>query len=168
MKHLITQDELKELLNYDEETGMFTWKKSGKGRKADKAVGYTNIRGYVEVTIKKSKYYGHRLAWLYVYGYMPENMIDHINHNQSDNSIANLREADSQSNARNQTKSKNGDYGVQWSKKRSLWNSMIYVDNKAIYLGMFAEYSDALNARKNAEVLYGFHENHGKDLSWQQ
>jgi hypothetical protein len=58
-----------------------------------------NSLGYVQIKISGKLYHAHRLAWLYVYGYMPEKEIDHINRIRDDNRIANLREATSQLNS---------------------------------------------------------------------
>ena len=116
---MITQKELKDLLHYDPETGVFTWLKSGKGRKANgETRGLTN--GYFTIRINWRQYKAHRLAWLYVYGVWPKGQIDHINHNTTDNRIANLREVTNQENHRNMSLSKNntsGVTGVYWGKQ---------------------------------------------------
>ena len=35
----------------------------------------------------------------------------------------------------------------------------------AIFLGYFISKKDAIEARKNAEIKYGFHPNHGRELA---
>ena len=109
---------------------------------------------------------GHRLIWLYEYGYFPE-MIDHINHTKTDNRLCNLREAVREINGKNrplQSNNTSGVHGVSWHSRNKRWTARINVDKKRISLGRFANYSDAVNARMNAEVLYGYSELHGKDL----
>jgi hypothetical protein len=91
--------------------------------------------------------------------------VDHINHNRTDNRWNNLRAVTSKSNSRNQSKSiknKSGVTGVHWDNLRNRWIAQIHIDYKTVHLGTFVEFHEAVNARKNAEVLYGFHENHGK------
>ncbi|MFW4291481.1 HNH endonuclease [Salmonella enterica subsp. enterica serovar Paratyphi C] len=46
--------------------------------------------GYIRIYINKKWYLAHRLAWLYVTGKWPINVIDHINRNKADNRFINL------------------------------------------------------------------------------
>lgn len=98
---MITQAKLKNLFNYDLTTGIFT-RRVTKGRfcEGDRA-GHVNARGYVMMMVDYKLYYAHRLAWLYVYGIWPGDL-DHINRNESDNRIDNLREATQSQNNANQ------------------------------------------------------------------
>ncbi len=179
-ERIITQESLKELLDYDPETGVFVWKKrsshyfknnsykdrwnnrfSGKETgcisQAEKKSSYKVIR------IFKKNYLAHRLAWLYHYGHWPE-FIDHINHNGLDNRINNLRSISIAENNRNIKKSSNnssGVTGVFFQKNRKTWNASIHKDSKKIHLGAFKNKNDAIKARKEAEVNFGYHENHG-------
>ena len=89
---MITQSKLKELVNYDQDTGIFTWKKRTSNRiKIGDIIGNLHNCGYIEMGVNGKRYLAHRLAWLYVYGYMPK-LIDHINTNKQDNRICNLYE----------------------------------------------------------------------------
>ena len=161
----ITQAELKNELNYDEATGIFTRKISNHGKvKIGDIAGHTNSRGYVVINIGKKKYKAHRLAWLYIYGEIPCE-VDHINHIKYDNRIANLRDVDRTSQCRNASiysNNKSGCTGVIWNKQANRWYSRIGVDGNKVFLGSFTSYTEAVDARKNAEILYGYHENHGK------
>lgn len=79
---IITQQFIKELLNYDPDTGIFTWVKSkGTAKKGSLVGSVCNQRGkcYNTIMINGKSYYAHRLAWLYVYGMFPEEDTDHIN-----------------------------------------------------------------------------------------
>lgn len=161
----ITQTRLKELFRYDKDSGVFTRleTKTYNAKKGDKA-GYVNTIGYVAIRVDGKLHLAHRLAWVYEHGYMPKE-VDHINHNRADNSISNLREVDRLSNNRNQSikpSNTSGTTGVYWSKDRNKWVAQISVNDKIIGLGRFIEKDDAIKARKEAEVKYGFHENHGK------
>jgi hypothetical protein len=93
-KKNLTAERLRELVDYDPETGKFTWTRN-RAYKAlgGTAAGYLNTNGYARITIDSVSHAAHRLAWLHVYGEWPKASIDHINRNRQDNRIANLREA---------------------------------------------------------------------------
>jgi hypothetical protein len=174
----MNQAELKELVSYCPETGIFTWKERGldhfcslgdwKGwntKFANKVCGYKNTVGYVEITIKYKQVHAHRLAWLYEHGYFPVDQIDHINHVKNDNRIINLRACTNQENSMNQTKDKrntSGAAGVHWHKRDKRWQASIMVKGKMDHLGYFKDIESAITARQTAEKKYGFHENHGQ------
>ena len=162
----ITQELLKEKLTYNHKSGLFYWnytkRRITKGELAGSDIG----NGYIGIQINKKRYLAHRLAWLYMTGTFPEKCIDHINHITDDNRWENLREVtviENQQNASKRVDNKSGVTGVIWSKRDNRWTAQITVDKKRVHLGSFVEFSEAVNARKNAEVLYGFHENHGKE-----
>lgn len=160
----LSQEELISLFDYDKDTGTFKYKKAvGKMKVGD--IAGANCDGYRQIEINRKKYAAHRLAWFYVYGYFPEKGIDHINHNPSDNRIKNLREADVLTNNKNATLSKkntSGFTGVYFDKERKLYVASIRVYPKRIKIGRFKNIEDAIEARKQANIKYGFHENHGK------
>jgi len=160
MENKLTQDELKRQLDYVPLTGIFKWKVSNSNRvQIGDIAGCKNKDGYIVVRINKRRYYAHRLAWLYVYGYFPENQIDHKYRNPSNNKIDNLREVSQTCNLRNQNKYKNnksGVTGVSWSKELNKWYSQIAVNKKIIYLGIYINLLDAAISRWNAEVKYNF------------
>jgi len=104
------------------------------------------------------------LAWLYVYGTMPKEQIDHINHVRDDNRIINLREVTHSENHKNRTKQSNntsGVTGVHWLEEKERWQAYIKGDDKKIHLGTFKNKNDAISARKEAEIKYNYHSNHG-------
>jgi hypothetical protein len=151
---MITQLELKELLSYNQDTGIFTWNvnRSG-GAKSGDIAGSIHHEGYIRIQINKKIYAGHRLAWLYVHGYFPENKIDHINGNTSDNKITNLRTASDVENARNRKiKSTNisGFKGV--SKHLNMWRARYTANNKTYNLGLFETKELARQAYESATL----------------
>ncbi len=152
-------------LIYNKDTGVFTWSGNARKDNVGKVAG-TIHNGYRYIKVTGVKYAAHRLAWLTVYGVLPR-YIDHINHKRDDNRIANLRSVTRIENGRNQSinsNNKSGVMGVHWATRDNRWAAQITVAQKRLFLGNFIEFSDAVNARKNAEVLYGFHANHGKAL----
>ena len=150
------QSELKSLLLYDPETGIFTWLVGqDKGKKA----GFKHCRGYLQQKIKTKKYLSHRLAWLYVYGEMPSGEIDHINGIRDDNRIINLRECSASQNQWNCTAQKNntsGFKGVCWNKRAGKWHAQIMINLNKKHLGYFATAEQAGAAyQAKAKELHG-------------
>lgn len=165
MANNLTQSELKELLDYNERSGIFTWKKSPSRRIKSGTKAGTLQHGYSIIRINNVGYRAHRLAWLYVYGEFPKDQLDHINHKKNDNSIKNLRECSDAENKRNVSIQKNnvsGFTGVSWSKHAKKWNVNIYVNRKKKNLGYFSDLQDAILKRKEALINWGYHPNHGK------
>lgn len=103
----ITQPELKEILEYNEETGEFTWlvAKGNRVRVGQIAGSLNKGHGYIEIGIDNKLHYAHRLVWLYHFGNLPDEQIDHINGDRANNRVENLRESSRYMNARNQKKS---------------------------------------------------------------
>lgn len=137
---MLTQERLKEVLNYDEETGLFTRKSSLGGQRAGSVSGTERPDGYRKIIIEGRGYYAHRLAWLYVHGKWPEYVVDHINGNPRDNRIINLRDVPRKLNQQNQKthrpKSVSQLLGV--SKNGPSWAARIYdIRGKAINLGSY-------------------------------
>lgn len=91
---MITQKDLHQQLHYDKITGLFVWKVSNSPRvKIGKVAGTIKGKtGYRLIRVNNTLYRANRLAWLYVYGNLPNGVIDHINFNRDDNSILNLRD----------------------------------------------------------------------------
>ena len=158
-------EEIKTLLNYDPLTGVFTWKVPRTNNiKIGDIAGCLTKNGYRVISINDKPYKAHRLAWLYVYGKLPKNQIDHINHNKDDNRIVNLREVDSVENGRNRSianNNKSGVTGVHWDNIAKQWKVQIKVKGEQIHLGYFHDFTEAVKARKEAEHKYNFHENLG-------
>ena len=69
------------------------WRAARRKIKVGAIAGTLYPNCYRYVTINRKRYCEHRLAWLYVYGKWPEDMVDHINGIKDDNRIENLREA---------------------------------------------------------------------------
>ena len=165
MDEQINQEQLKELLHYDPETGVFKWKIAISHRiKVGDVAGSTNSTGYVHIKIRQKRYKAHRLAWLYNYGKFPEDQIDHINGLRDDNRIINLRAVTRTENARNQfipTNNTSGHIGVSWYTERNKW----IVRVQGIGYGSFECKLDAIARVKEVYKELGYHENHGKRIT---
>lgn len=159
----LTQERLKELLHYDPDTGIFTWEVDRNNQiEAGNKAGTINNRGYQTIGIDGKVYKASRLAWLYIYGYFPENDIDHINRIRDDNRIENLRHVSRQCNMRNSkiyNNNTSGVTGVIWEMttlNSGKWRAYIQPDKKLIHLGYFDDLIDAATARWEAEKKYNF------------
>lgn len=160
----LTQERLKELLHYDQDAGIFTWITPPAYRHtAGQKAGSLTSQGYIFIGLDGVNYLAHRLAFLYILGRFPSNT-DHIDHDRTNNKWANLREVSNSENHKNRAMSKrntSGFTGVQWVERHKRWMAKIKVNQKVIYLGYFKRIEDAIEARKKANVKYGFHKNHG-------
>jgi hypothetical protein len=154
---MISQERLKEVLHYEEQTGAFTWiesDKSGYIKEANK-VGTLSSRGYLRVGIDGKKYYLQRLAWLYVHGAMPDGFIDHINGDSLDNSICNLRLTNNSGNIRNQRKPHRDNItkrlGVTWDARAGKYRANINHNKIRYHLGCFDDPDEAHQAYLDAK-----------------
>lgn len=163
-KQSISQIEVKELLHYNPETGIFTWRvKTGMRAQAGAVAGSLN-HGYHGIKIKSVRYSTSRLAYLYMTGNFPPEFMDHINHITHDNRWSNLRPVTIAENAQNQSiykGSKSGYLGVTRTPGANTWRARIAIDGKLQHLGCFVEVWDALCCKKSAEYKHGYHINHG-------
>ena len=157
---MLTQSEAQELLDYNEEDGLFRWRAIGKGvQEVGQIAGCLDDLGYVIIKINQVTYKAHRLVFLYVDGYLPENPVDHINRIPWDNRRINLREVSVQCNSRNcklQRNSSSGVTGVNVGNPlyRGKWRATIIEAGKKVSLGSFPTIEEAAMARWKAEVKY--------------
>ncbi len=180
----LTIETLRALLRYEPETGKLYWRersvdwftdgkhtaervcRSWNSRYANKeALGSTNGAGYKHGLILRKPLLCHRVIWAMETGAWPIQQIDHINHDRTDNKIVNLREVSSRGNRKNaalRQDNTSGVTGVCWHKTKNKWEAQIRENNKLKTLGRFKNKSDAIDARKAAEIKYGYHKNHGK------
>jgi len=163
----LTQDLLKELFHYNPDTGVVTRKTQYKnGPKPGSIVGCKKPRGYVMVNIQGKEYRLHRLIYTYMTGNIPDE-IDHINGDGFDNRWCNLRSVSHRQNQMNRkipSGNTSGIMGVWFDNARKKWTAEIMIRQKKKYLGRFSLKKDAAKARAEAEIVYGFHKNHGRAM----
>jgi hypothetical protein len=144
---LPTQAEIKEILHYDPETGIFRWRFARpKGKVKPWDVAGSLRHGYIVVKINQRRYCAHRLAWIYMTGKWPENDVDHEDRVRSNNSWKNLRAATRKQNCENRAfseRNKSGFRGVCWDKKNRKWLAYVRHNNKNIHLGYFDNVEEA-------------------------
>jgi hypothetical protein len=135
----LTAQRLRELLHYDAETGQLSWLDPRKRALSRHGFAGYVIKGrYRGINIDRSRYFVHRLAWLYVHGEWPAGEIDHINGDPSDNRLANLRDVAHQTNGENQRVGRRGGLlGTAFHKHNGRWRALICVNYKTTTLGYF-------------------------------
>lgn len=154
----LTAQRLRELLDYDPLTGLFVWRVRAANIKPGTVTGAksSNKTGYAQIGIAGKIYYGHRLAWLYVYGEWPKLHIDHINGNKANNWIANLRDVDRSTNLQNMrgptaNNKSSGVMGVRWSARENRWVARIRIGGKLKHIGQYTDKGVAARAYLEAK-----------------
>jgi hypothetical protein len=144
---------------FDYKDGKLFYKKN-----PNKKVGTVSKNKYLNVCINYKKYYQHRIIFLMHHGYLPL-VVDHIDGNKQNNTIENLRAADTSKNGMNSRLSASNKSGVKnvfWHKKANKWTAQIKLNNKKIHLGLFDDLELAELATFEARNKYhGEFANHG-------
>lgn len=183
-KPLPHRDILRAILDYDPNTGKFTWKRRGVDFFKDgkqtaqhncniwnakfagkEALSTVDTKGYLFGPVLGVAYRAHRIAYAWMTGGDVDGEIDHINGNRKDNRFVNLRIVDSAQNGQNKrmlSANTSGTTGVFWLKRERKWMARITHRKNIHCLGYFINKDDAIAARRAGEVRFGFHENHGR------
>jgi hypothetical protein len=144
----ITAEQLREMLHYEPETGIFRWR---KGRIAGALAGMP-LNGYIRISLgEHGAEYAHRLAWLYMTGEAPAKFVDHIDCDRANNRWANLRLAtpdQNRANTRRQARNSAGAKGV--IPYRGGFRATIQVRGEQILLGDFNTLEEAAAAYAGA------------------
>jgi hypothetical protein len=141
----LTVERVRELLDYNQQTGIFTRKVRQNNRMKVGEVAGSNNGGYVCLSVDGKTYKAHRLAWFYSFGSWPENVVDHINGKKDDNRLSNLRDVTHRHNAQNRTippkHSSIGLLGVtkdtRPKMKSAKYIAQININGKHEYIGRF-------------------------------
>lgn len=165
------------VLDYDPESGLFTWKaKPLSAFKTKRGFSTWNTRfagrpamtvrdgqGYLRGRIDYIAYPAHRIAWRMMTGEIPVE-IDHINGVRDDNRFENLRSVTLAENRKNMKISKYNRSGISGVAPchGGKWSAKIKVNNQSIWLGAYPTKDEAIAARIAAERVAGFHPNHGR------
>ncbi len=175
---LVDRKALLELLSYDRATGILWWnyrdrkfftsdsryKAWNKQHPGNEAFTAFNKAGYKVGAIFGRTYLAHRVIWLREFGCWPLGQIDHVNGVKDDNRITNLRDVSHIENGKNVKRSTRNSSGVTGIRQApsGKWGAYIVVSKKVIHLGLHHSFAAAVEVRKNAEALHGFHPNHGR------
>jgi hypothetical protein len=156
--------ELRRLLSYDPETGVFTWRVTEKrghngngfSIKSGTVAGSTS-QSYVRIGALGRNYLAHRLAFLYMTGEWPNGVVDHIDGNSQNNAWSNLRVANQSQNVANGKLAKNnksGFKGVYRHNQTGRYVALIHANGKKHHLGCFATPEEAHAAYMDAATKH--------------
>lgn len=157
-------------LEYNPTTGILTRKYKYAqnviaGKRACRPCNKKN-QHHLNVSLCGRDYPAHRIIWLMQTGSFPKGHIDHIDHNEKNNAWVNLREVSQAENNRNNSKRSDNTTGI----------TGVWIHNKYKYKKYMAEIRDssgkkhvkgfhtiqeAINQRKQWEIEFGYHINHG-------
>ena len=158
---MLTQERVKECVDYDPNTGVFKLKlhRHGTTRNVGDVIGSKTKTGYFETCIDQQRVYLHQLAFLYMTGEIPSGHIDHKNRDKTDNRWENLRAVSVAQNLQNviapRKDSTCGFRGVY--RYGNKFRAKINVDGKQVHLGTFDNLQDAANAYIAAKPKYHPH-----------
>lgn len=169
MISLMTQDELKQVLHYDPDTGIFTQRGISVGRRTEGyVVGTATPHGYVSISVLGKRVLAHRLAFLYMTGEFPTEFVDHIDCKKGNNKWSNLRGCSKRQNGWNRGPTKlntSGIKGVSFDKVHKQWVVRLQVDGKYKNYGRFPTLQEAaVVAQKEQLEHHGEFSNLSRDL----
>lgn len=161
MKPLPSPEQLRALLDYDQDTGVLTWKPRTRGWRpnwwnamyAGTVAGTVTPGGPVAIKIHDQNYMAHRVIWAMVHGTWPECVI-HRNRKLADNRLKNLRDMSRKAVQRRPViyrTNTSGVRGVSWNRKSQKWGASIRVADVQINLGSYATKEEAAKARRAGE-----------------
>ena len=160
-ENALTYELVHEYFHYDLDTGNFiAARKNCKRIFLGDSVGTIDKKGYHVIQFRGKVYKAHRMAYLYMTGSWPENVIDHINGIRSDNRWCNLRDATHGQNRTYSKLTKNNTSGKSGVSKRTypsgkvVWGARINIVGKETHLGFFSSFDEAVEVRKEAERKY--------------
>ena len=139
----LTAARLRETLDYNQQTGAFTWRvfRSGRAIPGQQAARAPRLNGYATIFVDGYLYPAHRLAWLHVTGSWPDGVIDHRDGVKTNNAFENLRDVSHSVNSQNQRKARVdnilGMLGVTHHPKNNTFQARITLNKKTQSLGYF-------------------------------
>jgi hypothetical protein len=159
----LTSEQFRELLDYDPDTGLLTWREWRGSARAGAVAGYKNADGYIKFLVRGRTHLSHRIIWSMVYGVWPKLPLDHINRVRDDNRLSNLRLATQAQNMMNLRRkprfTPDGTpipTGANLHRKSGRWIGRIRANRLFHYLGSFGTAAEAGAAyRAAARVLHG-------------
>jgi len=180
MKKELTTTIVRELLDYDQHTGEFTWKarerhwfksegsfKRWNNRFAGRFAGTISkgMRGYqhLSIGVLGKLHKAHRLAFIYMGEALPD-QVDHLNRDSLDNSWENLSASSARENMKNKSMFSNntsGVTGVIWHKARDKWMARVNLGGRLKHLGLFTDLEEATEVVRAAREAEGYSVGHG-------
>ena len=140
---------LRERFHYDKLTGQFTFKKCFHRWRVGTRAGHLHHSGYRCININGKMHQEHRLAWIYVHGSIPTEMIDHRDGDKSNNIFSNLRCATREQNTSNALRrcdNKSGVKGVDWHPLCKKWQCRVQSGKVRVVIGYYEKLEEAIKA----------------------
>ena len=144
----LTQDYLKEILDYDPKTGIFKWKVSKRKTRDGDIAGSVNSKDRRVLSIDGLSFGASRLAFLYMTGAFPVHSVRHLNNINSDDRWANLKEVEPVVSR----KAANKYPGVHWKVRKSQYEVKFYANGRHVVLGCFDDFNEAVKCKKEADA----------------
>lgn len=136
---------LTKLIHCDPDNGILTWRERAHNVHPSWSAGrlkawnsryagtpalssVCKVNGYKTGYVMGRAFRSHRVVWAMTYGRWPENHIDHVNGDKTDNRIENLRDITNEENTRNARYVRSGRSivpGVQWVPRLNKWQARI-------------------------------------------
>lgn len=156
--------EVRDLFNYNPETGVLTWRVTVSAHKAGSVAGTKTTRGYICVRYDGKYYLAHRLAVAWMTGQWPKAQTDHVDRDTTNNKWRNLREATASENAANRKVAATNKLGLKGVIRRNgaqfrhaPFEAYLRKDGVKYYLGRFLTAEEAHKAYIDAAA-----EHHGQ------
>ncbi|MBB4859605.1 hypothetical protein HNO88_002934 [Novosphingobium chloroacetimidivorans] len=182
---LPTPEELRQLLEYNPDTGSLIWRErplalfvARGGKHPHRTCAKWNAQfagkeafigldggGYRQGTIFRRYFKANRVAWAIHHGVWPTHQIGHADGDASNiriNNLSDVPHVQVQRNCRLSKANRSGVPGVSWNKVHGKWQAFIGENGRTKSLGAFARLEDAAAARKQAERELGYHTRHGE------
>lgn len=154
----LTAQHLREILDYDPETGNLTSRVNRGTIKIGQRLGSAHNKGYLLIGIDGKKYLSHRIAWLWMTGQWPKDSVDHMNGEKTDNRWSNLRDIPQSINVQNQHRAhrhaRSNLLGATWHSRDKVWTAQININGKRCHLGSFSTDVEAHEAYMKAKSKY--------------
>lgn len=157
-KPLPSQEQLRQLFDYNTEDGLLVWRVRRRGIRTGRPAGNVNkVSKRRVIGIDGQLFYHYRLVYVWHHGDPGPYEIDHIDRDQTNDRIENLRLATTSQNGANRgllSNNRSGHKGVSWDNQRQKWFAKIEVNRKQLALGRYDLLEDAIAARKAAETQH--------------
>lgn len=167
---MLTQQNALDLFDYNPVSGKLFWKQDLPRNLFQTDAGYKKVRttragqeacnvnkttGYLQVVFNGKLYQVHRVIWLMVNGYWPD-QIDHENRNRKDNILSNLSDVSQSKNALNRSDNTSGHPNVffKQDKPRKPW--LVFIKSKGLHIPqkLFATVDEAVAHRDDLRRLH--------------
>jgi hypothetical protein len=121
-------------------------------------MGSVNVGGYVVISFKNSREYGHRLAWAWQTGEEPL-VMDHTDGIKFNNKFSNLANGTYRQNSQNKESHRSGHILGSCQLKDGRFKSQIRIGSRVICLGVFEDVKDAHQAYMSAVPFVNIYKN---------